>query len=413
MKKVLILGSGRGQLPVMKLCREAGCEILAVSPKGNYPGIAFADQVLFEDVRNKEAILSYAEAAEIDAVLTDQLDEGVATAAYLADALGLPGIGYETALKFTDKFIMREEAQRAGLNVPQYIQVNSSDEAVLRVKSTGMSYPLVIKPVDSSASRGVVKVYNESSLKSSIKESFACSYKKQVIIEEFIEGQEYVVEAYTHNYDVMNLMVGHRDYFNIDGAFIPSATVFRDANSAGSEIEQNLQAVNSRLITSMGLKFGITHAEYIQSKQNNKIYLVEIAARGGGVFISSDLIPLTCGVNANKLLVQESISPDSDFTIQLRQGAAGYFCYLLPPGKISAISGVEQLTDIPGVCQAYFDNIEIGMKISCSKDKSARKGPVIIHGKTKADCYDALKKVKKALTVKVSTESELKDLIWT
>lgn len=298
MNRVLILGAGRGQIPIIKLCHSYGWEVVVASIKGNYPGFALADHVVNVDVRDKEKLLSLAKDFNVNAVLTEQLDEGVLTAAYISENLGLNGITSEVALKFTDKFEMRKAAKLAGINVP--ISVCSSDisDAIEQINNFKLNFPLMIKPVDSAASRGVHKVNNFEELKSLFTESINYSKAGKIIIEEFIQGKEFVVEAFTSNYHTTNLIVGHRDYFNVENAFIPNATVFVDAESANSPLEIRLKSVHKHLVEQFGLKFGITHGEYMYDEQTDKIYLVEVAARGGGVFIGSDLIPAACGINA-------------------------------------------------------------------------------------------------------------------
>ena len=123
-KKAMILGAGRGQLPIINICRDYGCEIIVISPAGNYPGFNYADRYYFCNVKNKEEILKIAKNEKIDAVLTDQLDAGVLTTAFIAERLNILGIGYDVALKFTNKYVMREHALALGINIPMYFGVS-------------------------------------------------------------------------------------------------------------------------------------------------------------------------------------------------------------------------------------------------------------------------------------------------
>lgn len=412
-KYVIVLGAGRGQIPIMELCRKYGYKVIAVSPKGDYPGFKVADISLFEDVKNKEAVLKVAREYDIKGILTDQLDEGVPTAAYVSEKMNLNGIAYDVSLKFTNKSLMRKTAENAGIIVPKSFVVNDAETAIKIINDQkDFAYPLIIKPVDSSASRGI-HVINES------KDLFDCfadckSYSKsgEVIIEQFISGKEYVVDAFTKDYRVKNLIVGHRDYFDIPDTFIPNATVFLDADSAVSPVEEKIKEVNEKIIREFGLKFGVTHAEFLYVEETNTVYLVEIAARGGGVFISSDLIPLACGVNANDLLVREVLGLHNENEIILKSGASAYFCYLVPKGEVISILNAEKVPGIAGVQKAFFDNIELGMKTKSIRDKSSRKGPILVSGKTKKDCYAVIEKVKQTLDIKVKTKNGVENIIW-
>jgi carbamoyl-phosphate synthase large subunit len=188
--------------------------------------------------------------------------------------------------------------------------------------------------------------------------------------------------------------------------------VFTDADSAQSNLESRLKELNVDLVQGFGLKYGITHAEYIYDNVSDNLYLVEIAARGGGVFISSDLIPAACGINAIDLLVKENIGLSNYEPINIINGASAYFCYLLPCGVISSIEGVEKVLSTNGVYKAYFDNVDVGMLIQSINDKSSRKGPILVKAESKNDCYRIINNVKKVLDIRVCFNGEFFDAIW-
>jgi|LFRM01.1.fsa_nt_gb biotin carboxylase len=411
-EKIIILGAGRGQVPLINICKEYGLETIVISIDGDYPGFSIADKIYKVDVKDKESVLSIAKDEGVIGIVTTEVEVAVPTAAWVSDRLQLPSIGYPVSLKFRNKHIMRQEAEKVGIDVPKYSATSSIEEATSLAEKIG--YPLVIKPVDSSSSRGVFKIQNNDELILYFNESVKHSSLNEVLIEEFVPGQEYVVEAFTNNFQVTNLIIGHRDYFDIPDAFIPKASVFIDANSARSDVEKRILEVNKKLVTKFGLKFGITHAEYIYNEQTDTIYLVEIAARGGGVRISSDLIPLGCGINAEKLLVEAVLGKiEENKTIKLTKGSSAYFTYLLPEGKIVRIESAEKIEEIEGVHRAFFDNIHVGMNIPKASDKSSRKGPILVYGKTKKECYDVIDKVKNVLKIEVETPTgEIQGIQW-
>ena len=410
MKKVIIIGAGKGQVPFIEKCRKMGCEIHVVSPKGNYPGLGIADFVLHCDVRNKEAICEYAKKNNVDAILTDQMDIGVQTVGYVNEKLGLKGLDYSTAKKFTNKYEMRKAAFEAGILVPPFAQSNDLED--LLCKANGIGFPLIMKPVDSDSSHGVFRVFNENDIKKYFSESQSASSDGFVIIEALLQGHEYVCEAITLNGITTNVVVGHRDYFNIEGSFIPSGTIFSDAVSADSKIENKIKAINSSIIKAFGLKIGITHAEFFVEKSTNKVYLIEIAARGGGVFISSDLVPLATKVDIDELFLRNILGYKTNNKIKIQKGASAYFCFLLPEGVIKSISGVEEAERINGVFKVYTGNISVGEKTAPIKDKASRKGPVLVFANTKNDCYSILSEVKKALDIKVDSSEGERGIIW-
>lgn len=412
--KIIVLGAGRGQIPIINILHRYNCEVLVVSKKGNYPAFSMTDRIKYIDIRDKEKIYNYAKKEKVNGIISDQLDEAVLTAAYVSEKLGLKGIGYDVALKFTDKHIMKTEAKKIGIKVPYFICCSTLKEATTKINNSKyLNFPLIIKPVDSSSSRGVYQIDNTKELKSHFYNTLSFSKSKQVLLEQYIDGSEYVVEAYTHDYKTTNLVLGIRNYFDIKKSFIPSSTIFKDSKSSMSMVEKRILNINKKIIKEFKLPFGITHAEYIYNPKDDQIYLVEIAARGGGVFISSDLIPLCCGVNANEMLVKDLLDIYENSKIIISHGSSAYLCYLVPQGEVIKIEGKRKINRIKGVKKAYFDNIYVGMKTKKMIDKTARKGPILIQGKNITQCCNTIKEVKKTIVVKVKTNNnEIDKIIW-
>ena len=371
MKTVLVIGGGIGQVPLIEYAHAHGYRAVVVSPQGPYPGLKLADAIVVEDIRYPDRILAneLLKDETIAAVVTDQLDEAVPTVARLTAHFGVPGNPIDVAIRFKDKHVMRQAAEKLGIAVPKSVRVAVLEELPDAVSK--LHYPMMIKPLDSASSRGVYKAHDLDELIRYFPDSRRYSLSG-VIVEEFVKGREYVVEGFTQGGRTTNLIVGHRDYFDIPGTFIPCATVFRDACSATDTLEKRLKETNVHLVEGFGLMFGLTHAEYIYNEEEDILYLVEVAARGGGVCISSDLIPAACGVNSTDIYMRAALG-ESVGDLVLAKGAAAYFCFILPEGEVAAVEGVDDLVRIPGFLRAVLDNVKIGMKISKARDKYSRK----------------------------------------
>lgn len=411
MKKIaMVLGAGRSQLNTINLCKKYGYEVLVVSIPGDFPGFLIADYVENVDVRDKELVYELAKKYEIDAILSAQLDEAVPTIAYVAQKMGLPGIKYEIAVAFQNKEKMRAKANAAGINNPLYFATNDINE--LQAYASQIGFPLIIKPVDSSASRGVSKVNSPKELLMAYEKAMSFSNIRKVIIEECIQGTGYSVDAITINGNVLNLDIGVKTDFCLDDKFITKDTIMIDADSAknNSEMLKTLEA-NKLLIERMGLTQGITHAEYIV--RDGEVYLVEIAARGGGVFISSDLVPLITGVDIEDIYVKQALGFDVSEKISIKKGCAAFLCYLLPSGTIVAIEGINQINSFPGVVKAFFDNVFVGMTVDEVAHKASRKGPILVTANSIEDCKRLFNEIKNTLNIVVLDKyGNKKGIIW-
>ena len=408
-KKLMILGAAANQVPIITKARQMGFITIAVSVDGNYPGFAISDKSYKIDVREKEKILEIAGQENICGILTDQTDISVPTVAYVAEKMGLPGIGYDCALRFTNKFMMRQHCEKIGIRMPEYYQSSSPEEAWKYAQRIGL--PLILKPVDNQGSRGVSKVIHFDEFRDKFFAAKGYSNEGFVIIEKFFSGREIVVEGFASDFNFTNLIIGDSYNFDLPDMFIPRRRIF--PTSLNDALKNKVLDLNRKMVKGLGLKFGITHAEFLVDEDSEEICLMEVAARGGGVFISSDLIPLCCGIDVNDLLIRiaagEKASIDPDL---MRERASGYICFYLPEGKILGVHGIEDLNDIPGVHKVSLNNISAGAMAHKMKDKTQRLGPILLSGRDRQAVQKTIDQVQKTLRVEVETSAGISGIQW-
>jgi len=145
-----------------------------------------------------------------------------------------------------------------------------------------------------------------------------------------------------------------------------------------------------------------------------EIRLIEVAARGGGVFISSDLIPLCCGLDVNALLIQRSLgaSVSVDHTSIIEAAASGYICFTLPEGVIDQPPNIKEVEEIEGVYRTHLEDLVPGRKIHNTMDKTKRLGPILIRAESRDDLDKIHKRVKQVLHITVATPDGVCGPIW-
>ena len=406
----MVLGASQCQVPIITQAQEMDFEVVVVSVAGNYPGFSAADKAYEIDVRDQEKILKVAKEERISGILTDQTDIPVLTVAYVADQLGLPGVGYDCALRFTNKYTMRQYCEQIGVPGPKYAQVSSFQEAVSLTED--FRFPLVLKPVDSQGSRGVIKINAKDELEDAFQKAIVYSAVQQVILEEFFQGREIVIEGFMANNQFTNLVIGDREYFDLPTMFIPQQTIF--PSQIKPELQEKLLVLNTKLVKGFAPTFGITHSEFLVDEQTCEVRLVETAIRGGGVFISSDLIPLATGINVNKLLIGLA-SGDGDVSFdpgQVKQRAAAYMCFYLPEGQIHSVKGLREVQTVNGVRKAFLGDLEVGRRTAKIIDKTMRQGPILIAGENRQDLQNIMVEVQDTLKIEVKTPTGIKNMIW-
>ena len=156
MKKIMILGAGTYQVPLIQTARRMGLYTIVVSIPGDYQGFALADKIYELDTRDKERILEAARAEQIDGICTSGTDVAVSTIGYVCEKMGLSGIPQEAAAILTDKALMKEAILKGGVSASTGMRVYSLAEA--RGAAERIGYPVVVKRVDSSGSRGITVV---------------------------------------------------------------------------------------------------------------------------------------------------------------------------------------------------------------------------------------------------------------
>ncbi len=406
---VLILGAANVQIPLIRFVQSKGYRAIVVSIPGDYPGFDIADRCIYCDVRDGKAILQEIANEKVVAVMTDQTDLPVPTVAYLAKELGLAGNDVQTALIYTNKCMMREAINEIGLPNVRYYRAHNVED----VAQNWHIYPAMIKPEDNQGSRGVCRVNNLNELRNAFDEALSFSKTQHVIVEEFFEGKEVVVEGFVNDGAYLNLGIGDRIYFNRDNQFIPSQTIFPSAISPN--LQDALLQFERMLHAHLHPSFGMTHSEYLIN-DNGDIRLVETALRGGGVYISSHLISLYTGINNYNLLLDSALGKQialSDVEKQMQRKAAAYICFYLTEGEVVSIKGIEELQQLKGVVKVDMHNVEVGAHIGAMVNKTHRLGPILVSADSREEIDKLIKQVQQTLDICVlCPDGTERSIIW-
>lgn len=406
MRNIMILGANTLQIPLIQEAQRMGFNTVVVSPNKEEPGFKYATYPIYADVKDQELLLKYAREYDIAGVITDQTDIPVRTAAYIAENMGLPGIGYETATLFTDKFLMREKCKELNIPTLKYKLVKNIEEAIEFFDA--LEGDAILKPVDNQGSKGVSKINSKEVLIEKFQEAMDYSKSQSVLIEQYVTGREFVVEGLTYDYEFQNLICGDTHYFNIPDVFSATTRIF--PSTADKDLVERVKDLNRKIVTGFGLKQGISHSEFIMD--GDEIYLIETAARGGGVFISSDLISLSTGLNTEKFLIEMATGTLKEVPeIKDTGKVCCYMAFFLPVGEVVSIEGVHKVKELSYTHRDNLDTIYMGLKTKPFVDKTARKF-IIVSGDSHDELIENMKAIKDALQIKVKTDQGIEGPIW-
>ena len=397
-KTVMVIAGGTWQVPLIKKVKAMGYKVLNSNLYEDSPGFAFSDYTAVADVKDKEKNLEIAEKYKVNAVLTDQSDIAVPTVAYVAEKLGCYTFGEEMAALFTNKFKMRKFCQEKGFPIPEYrlcYTIEDAKEFLRELKKN-----IVIKPLDSQSSRGVFTIHTEEELEQyfSISESYS-NQGKGVLAERYIVGTEFTIDGIMNKGVHHSLAISQKSHF----AYNPNiaSKLFFSYDNENFDYDR-LRRQNNELVERTGLKFGLTHGEY--KYENGKFYLIEIAARGGGTKIASDIVPFLSGIDTYELLVKNALgeSAEVDYSViekNKKRCAVLEFLDVESNGKkIKNISGLEQIREIKEVREIQLE-FKVGDIVEKAQDDRSRAGFFIVCWETREKTQDVCNQIKKILDI--------------
>lgn len=283
MKKILMLGGSLYQIYAIKEAIRLGYYVITCDYLPDNPGHKYAHEYHNVSTTDKDAVLRLAQELKVDGVVAYASDPAAPTAAYVCEKLGLFTSPYESVEILSKKDLFRSYLAEHGFNVPRAKGYTSYEVAEADLKN--FKLPVMIKPVDSSGSKGVNKLTDPVQLKAFVEDALNYSRDKRFLIEEFIVKKGYQISGDAFSVD--GKLVFHcfgNEYYSekCDKDFTPLGECW--PFMMDSQYIDVLTAELQRLITSLNMKSNAYNVEAIVDEQDN-VYILELGARSGGSLI--------------------------------------------------------------------------------------------------------------------------------
>jgi biotin carboxylase len=377
MATLLVLAAGVLQVPAITTAKRMGLRVVAADGDANAPGLKLADRPYVIDITDADACLALARQEKIDGVIHICAEVAMWSLGRINQALGFKGVDPPTALRATNKEKMRRAFEAGGAPSPRSIGAATEREALAAAEAIGR--PLIVKPSRSSGSRGVTSLIGRESTSELLRAFHVAvreSQDRSAVIEEFVEGPEFSVEILTwdgqpHVLQVTDKVTTDAPHFVETGHSQPT----RQSPQARQAIEE----AAAKGVRALGIDWAAAHAELRLTSRGPM--LMEIGARLGGDYITSELVPRSTGIDMVEGAINLALGRVPDLTPQHGpQGVA--IRYFTPPvGKIGAIEGVQKARSMPGVKVFQLD-IAPGGTVPQLLSSLTRVGHVITEGAT-------------------------------
>lgn len=341
-KRLLVLAAGILQVPVIKKAKELGYYVIAADGDYNAIGLKYADKAICANITDEEVMLKIAQEECIEGVIHPCSEVSMNVVGRINDELGLAGITKEQAIHATNKHLMREAFEKGNAPSPKSILTESAEDAWHHLQND-FSTDGILKPSRNSGSRGIAKVSKNMSKDAFIK-AYKCALEesrdKSVLIEQFIEGPEFSIEIIVWNEKVNVLTVTDK---KTTGAPHFVELGHSQPSCFPKENVETLKEAAIAGVKALGVNNCACHAE--AKLMNGKAYLMEIGARLGGDFISTELTHLSTGVDmvAAAINVALGVEPDLNAKEKIKGACIRYFCP--NPGKLVSVRNTEVLND--------------------------------------------------------------------
>ncbi len=351
MTTILILGAGIMQEPGIRIARRRGWRVILAD--GNPHAVARDKADVFEaiDLKDKNALLAFARAIReesgLDGVFTAGTDFS-SSVAWVAEKLRLPGISYATAMRATDKCLMREAFATGGVPSPLFFCWVGSG-APQSCIPPGMAFPLVVKPVDNMGARGVRRVDDVQQLEEACAAALALSRTSRVIVEEYMEGPEFSLDAIVYQGNVTVCGVADR-LIRFPPSFVEMGHTM--PTGVAPETVRAVESVFLAGIRALGIDNGTAKGDIKLTEKGPMVG--EIAARLSGGFMSGWTFPLATGVEVTEAALNIAVGlPPGDLAPRQRQVCAERALISLP-GIVAEVTGAEDARAVAGIAEVFL-----------------------------------------------------------
>ena len=389
-----MLGGGFLQNFVIKKAREMGYYVYCLDADPKAVGFESANESAVINIIDPEACLEFAKDKNVDGVLTAATDFSVLTMSYIAQEMGLPGINYASAKLIKNKATVRKCLFEAKADDTGYSYEISSPDQIVEIKNK-VVYPIMMKPVDGSGSRGASKVEKAEDFEHACVFAMQGSISHRAVAEPFVVGREYGVESFVDNGEIHVMAVMQKDmtlppYYAELGHAIPSGLPV--------SVEERIKECVKKALFAMNVNHGSVNMDLLIS-DDYSVHIVDVGARMGGNLIGSHIIPMGTGVDYMGNMIKAAVGDKTDWNPLSNPEPVATKLLALQPGIVKGLPDFNKLENEYSVKIEH--HLHIGDTITPYRTNLDGCGYVVATGENVEDAISLAAKVKDKINTSI------------
>lgn len=395
-KKIMLLGGSEQQIIAITTAKKLGYYTILCDYLPDNPGQYHADRFYQISTTDKMAILEVASNEKIDGIVAYASDPAAPTAAFVAEKLGLPTNPYNSTEILCNKDKFREFLENNGFNSPKAYCFETAIDA--KSKADEYEFPIIVKPVDSSGSKGVTVLYDSSKIDNAVEFALSFSRCKKVVIEKFIEkkhpyligGDIFVLNGKIEMWGLMNC---HRDS-NVN-SLVPVGKSY-PSNISDSDLN-NVKTTLQNLVNKFNIKNGAMNVELIIDK-NNEVWLIDIGPRNGGNMIP-DLLGYIFNVDVVEMTIKCAMGENINFKCVSQESF--FATHNLHTNRNGIFKGIEIDKELERYILKKYIYKKDGDSVEYFDNSSKALGIVFLKFNSKNEMMNIMENINNLIKVKI------------
>lgn len=333
-----MLGGSHFQVPAIKYAKSAGYRVITADYLPDNPGHKFSDEYYNVSTIDEKKVLALSEKLKIDGIVSYASDPGAPAAAYVAEKLSLPGNPYESVKILQRKDLFRQFLKENGYLTPESFSFRNLIEAKAFVHDRLNHNPVVLKPADSSGSKGVIKLTGIENFDASFHSAMNYSIAKIIVIEDFIEKATYEMDGdgFVWQGKLAFRCFGNQHNDLECNPYVPMGISFPYIQD--KEIQQKAHEIIDSIMTKLKMKIGGLNIEYLTDKNGN-IYILEIGPRSGGNLIP-EVIKYSTGVDLIAYSIDGAMGKDCS-NLKMTEPKGFFSSYILHAKEDGVVNSIS------------------------------------------------------------------------